>query len=990
MRLTLRLMKVLGGRPFLTFTVVTFLVGSLLAAVELTSRHALKLFVEDQLRRTPWDIAVYQTGGVTLENEVPNRMRSVKSIQQVESIAFLRASFPSNSEVNSEVDGKPLATPWICIMAASNPSLLPPKFQSALKALNQPVNGGESSDNGGILSLVGPDRAIGRAFLALQGSRQFSMYLNVGQRRRDLFTISLRGVIREERDELNRWFMDQIGSVTLIPGVSAVLLTPYQSTTMSRFDSVAMGIIPTEMLAPSEALASHVQQAEYEPEMIYVGRIQRPEIISGWDIPASLTRMQELRDRLQQQLESVGSTHLTVDSTTLVLLERMNRIARLIVVVSLLIALPLLWMAWVLAANLSGLLLFNERRRLGLMRLRGIPGQRIGVALVWTIVLGGLVGGVLGLALGSVIPLLIYEQGHLPMEVLFAPQHLILLLLFLVITLVLALEVSRRFVRYAATISPLEASGRFATSDAAQGRVRFSRLPLLCLLLGGYKLAGWSFGFALSAEWRWPFLEYADRALDFVALPLFLYGFVALLVSRRIWVQRLLNPLVGPIGGRFGRLALRQMAAKPHRIQAFLLIVALMASVSLYPTIAARSFEDKAVRGARVQVGAEWQFIFNSPDLVEANQLEGGLGAQYRALLPATERVVGAFQKVPGVLSASSLIEAILPNFYFPGYGIRGVPLYLVVKPDHYLENVYSEPELGITDSFRNLVAATRKGDLAVSPPVQDFWQIPHGRSLILGRDDQQKALSAPVGGVLAFLPGMPPRTVTDRQGFVQSRIDYLNFLFSNNAYIVASSDAPQLAGMQALIPRVIVLVKLDGNVPLEEAGQALLHASPVPPLEAHNLGQEIQKAGSDMFIFLALENMRIYLAGGLLLAVIGILAIAMTNYTEERHTLALLRIRGTPPGMIWRILLAMLTAPALLGVILGGLVALIAGYGLANYLWKLREIETVVGYLPTHLVVSALTLEITLWIIALLVAVASLFSLWVYRSTAHESVQET
>lgn len=989
MRLTLRLMKVLGARAFVTFGVVTLLVGGLLAAVELTSRHALKLFVEDQLRRTPWDIAVYQSGGVTLDNEIPNRMRSIGSIPQVESIAFLRASFPPNSEVSSEVDGTPLATPWICIMAASHPSLLPPKFQFALEALNHSGGEGESGDNAGILALVGPERAIGQAFLALQGAREFSMHLDVGQRRRNLFATSLRGVIREGRDELNRWFMDQIGSVTLIPGVATILLTPYQSTTLSRFDSVGTGIIPAEMLDPTEALASHLQQPEYEPEMIYLGRIQRSKIISGWDIPGSLARMRDLRDRLQQEVESMGSTHLTVDSTTLVLLERMNRIARIIVVVSLLIALPLLWMAWVLAANLSGLLLFNERRRLGLMRLRGIPSRRIGGALVWTIILGGLVGGVVGLALGSVIPLLIYEQGHFPAEVLFDPQHLILLLLFLVITLVLALEVSRRFVRYAATISPLEASGRVATSEAVQGGVRFGLLPLLCLLLGGYKLAGWSFGLALPADWRWPFLSSADRALDFVALPLLLYGFVALLVSRRNWVQRLLSPLVRPIGGRFGRLALRQISVKPHRTAAFLFIVALMASVSLYPTIAARSFEDKAVRGARVQMGAEWQFIFNSPDLADVNQLEGGLGAQYHALLPGTERVMTALQKVPGVLSATSLIEAILPNFYFPGYGLRGVPLYLVVKPDHYLENVYAEPELGITDRFRNLVAATQKGEVAVSPPVEDFWQIPQGGSLILGRDDQQRSLSAPLSGVLAFLPGMPPRTVTDRQGFVQARIDYLNFLFSNNAYMVASPDAPQLAGMQVLIPRVIVLVKLDGKTPLEAVGENLLRASPVPPMEAHNLGQEIQKAGSDMFIYLALENMRIYLAGGLLLAVIGILAIAMTNYAEEHHTLALLRIRGTSPGLIWRFLLAMLTAPALLGVILGGLAALVAGYGLANYLWKLREIETVVGYLPTHLVVSALTLEIILWIVALLVAVASLFSFWVYRKTAHENVLE-
>ena len=989
MRLTLRLMKVLGARAFSTFGVVTLLVGGLLTAVEVTSRHALKLFVEDQLRRIPWDISVYQLGSVTLDNEIPSRMRSIENMRQVESIAFLRASFPPNGAVSAAVDDKPLATPWMCIMAASNPSLLPPKFQSALEALNHSGNEEKSGDSAAVLALVGPDRSIGRAFLELQGAREFAMNLDIGEQRRTLFSASLRGVVREARDELNRWFMDQIGSISLVPYVSTILLTPYQSTALSRFDSVAMGVVPAEMLGPADTQTGHVQQAEYEPEMIYLGRIDRSQIISGWDIPRSLESMRNLRDRLKRELEATGSSRLYVDSTTLVLLERMNRIARLIAVVTLLIALPLLWMAWVLAANLSGLLLFNERRRLGLMRLRGIPSRRIGSALVWTIVLGGLVGGVLGLALGSVIPLLIYEQGHLPADVLFEPQHLILLLLFLAITLVLTLEVSRRFVRYAATISPLEASGRVATSEAVHGGVRFGLLPLLCLLLGGYKLAGWSFGFALPAEFRWPFLESADRALDFVALPLLLHGFVALLVSRRNWVQRLLSPLVRLIGGRFGRLALRQISVKPHRTAAFLFIVALMASVSLYPTIAARSFEDKAVRGARVQMGAEWQFIFNSPDLADSNRLEGGLRAQYQALLPGTTRVMAALQKVPGVLSTTSLIEAILPNFYFPSYGSRGVPLYLVVKPDHYLENVYTEPELGITDSFRNVVAATQKGDAAVSSPVEDFWQIPQGGSLILGKDDQEMPLSAAVGGVLAFLPGMPPRTVTDRQGFVQARIDYLNFLFNNNAFVVASPDAPQLAAMQVLIPRVIVLVKLDGKAPLEAVGENLLRASPVPPLEVHNLEQEIQKAGSDMFIFLVLENMRIYLAGGLLLAVIGILAIAMTNYAEERHTLALLRIRGTSPGLIWRFLLAMLTSPALLGVILGGLAALVAGYGLANYLWKSREIATVVEYLPTHLVVSALTLEIILWIVALLVAVASLFSFWVYRSTAHENVQE-
>src|SRR5204863_2262403 len=108
-----------------------------------------------------------------------------------------------------------------------------------------------------------------------------------------------------------------------------------------------------------------------------------------------------------------------VDSTTEVPLERMQNIARLIGIISLLVALPLLWMAWVLAANLAGLLMLNERRTFGLMRLRGISGRLMGRALLISVTLGGLGGGLLGLATGSIVPLLIYERGRLPLTVLF-------------------------------------------------------------------------------------------------------------------------------------------------------------------------------------------------------------------------------------------------------------------------------------------------------------------------------------------------------------------------------------------------------------------------------------------------------------------------------------------------------------------------------------------------------------------------------------------
>jgi hypothetical protein len=77
----------------------------------------------------------------------------------------------------------------------------------------------------------------------------------------------------------------------------------------------------------------------------------------------------------------------------------------------------------------------------------------------------------------------------------------------------------------------------------------------------------------------------------------------------------------------------------------------------------------------------------------------------------------------------------------------------------------------------------------------------------------------------------------------------------------------------------------------------------------------------------------------------------------------------------------------ALVGLALGAVSSMLAGFGLANYVWRLREIRTVVQLLPTHLIVSPLTGSVVLLLIVILVGVASGFSWWVFRHSAHESM---
>ena len=160
-----RLLAILGRQTILTFGLVTFLVGALLATVNITSRHALKMYVDDQLRRIPWDLAVYQQGAVNGDRTMQGFIEKTRGVTQVASLAFLRARFPEGGEVETQVDRKPFATPWLCVLAASDASILPPQLGFALAKAN--ATGGR----GGVLALVGPEYAMGKAFLALQGAR---------------------------------------------------------------------------------------------------------------------------------------------------------------------------------------------------------------------------------------------------------------------------------------------------------------------------------------------------------------------------------------------------------------------------------------------------------------------------------------------------------------------------------------------------------------------------------------------------------------------------------------------------------------------------------------------------------------------------------------------------------------------------------------------------------------------------------------------------
>ena len=198
------LFGVVGKRVFQTFCLVSFLVVFLLAAVNVTSRHAMQLYVDDQVTRVPWDVSVYQTADVPQAGEVHDNVAKTRGVAQAERLYFLRAIPPYS--VMPVIDGQQLRTPWLSILTATDPGLIPPDIRP--------------SGNDAVIVLVGSKGQMGDAFLRLQNRKTFELVVQPkdpdlkvdDEHKHPMGVLTLRTgierVIRIDSTELNRWYLE--------------------------------------------------------------------------------------------------------------------------------------------------------------------------------------------------------------------------------------------------------------------------------------------------------------------------------------------------------------------------------------------------------------------------------------------------------------------------------------------------------------------------------------------------------------------------------------------------------------------------------------------------------------------------------------------------------------------------------------------------------------------------------------------------------------
>jgi hypothetical protein len=799
-----------------------------------------------------------------------------------------------------------------------------------------------------------------------------------------------------ERQAFNRWMLREVGSLSYLPEEAIIFLISPQ-----EFERLAMEF--HRLFISSEGMHGGDEPPPYVPEMTHLISLDREALVSSWDLEGSLRRLQPEVQRIYDSAQEL-TPFAWISSDLVRLLTRMNNISKLISLATLLVAIPLLWMGWVLARWLGRLLVLDQRRLIGLALLRGISSRQAGRSVLLALLLGGSIGGLTGLLAGIGLPILGYSiAGHpIPPQVVLL-EALLYFGAFLIVGVILALLSGRDVLIFVRRLTPREAISRAEGAAAEKAAPSLSwyyiASCLLALGVGIYKIISWIIGRSLLMSVSrnlFPAPVHAgviglEGILNFTAVPLLLYGLAGLLLWRVALVQRSIGAVTGPLVGNLDWFVSQYMALRRQRVAQLLFVAGMATALSLMPQIAGDGFYDRIIRGIQTSLGTDLVLEFNIQQVGQVSVGQAPLGDYQEAMQIPLDRIRQSIQQQEGVTDIEEIQQYLIPSIYVPGQS--GLLLNLVSAPDHYLNMVRYEDRLGLTRPFSEAVASLQEKSVIGSQGLFRVRAIPLRTPVSLGYDSQGKPVEVQFSDSVAFLPGQPALGIEQREGYAEAEVDYLNYLLGSDARMILSkrslSQSPQLMHLTVVPSRAVFLVSTNAGISKEALVARLAEKLPWKPDQIRWEADERARLGKDMFVSLALENMRVYMLGSLLLACASVAAIALANFLADQRMFGLLRLRGLAPSLLLRIALSFSLLPVVAGILLGIGVGAISGYGLSQAIWDLPRVYGIGTFLANRLTVSLSAVAIILTLSAIFVSVTWILGGWLFRRTAREAIRE-
>jgi len=385
-------------------------------------------------------------------------------------------------------------------------------------------------------------------------------------------------------------------------------------------------------------IIDHFSQIENATRLVatqgFLVHLNRDLLINPYDLGASSTNIQNALAKIEDRTAIYNTQSSNLVGTTLTFL---SLAASLLVISFVSLAAPVIFMSWYSATMLSDVSYNLRRREFGLLQTKGFGPKAIKRMLQIEAIIIGIIGGTIGLFLGTYLAHLIV---NVPIESPFVtlaanPINVVVTIAF---GAILAFWSIRGPSDRAAKLDPLDSLKQYIYIEEQREYKRL--LPVLAFVLGSYKLIVWILGIdmntlvggALSTNFIL-LIVFAlwlpvDAFLNFAGPIAFLYGATKILLRGS---QRFQESVVGAgrrFFGAFGNLATRNVKRNPSRNAALVFVVALIVSYGIFSVGSLFSEQDLRDRTDLYDVGSNVSAIY-------------GTGENLTTILPDLEAIDG-------------------------------------------------------------------------------------------------------------------------------------------------------------------------------------------------------------------------------------------------------------------------------------------------------------------------------------------------------------
>jgi ABC-type antimicrobial peptide transport system permease subunit len=342
--------------------------------------------------------------------------------------------------------------------------------------------------------------------------------------------------------------------------------------------------------------------------------VDRHEIVSPYNIQASVTKINQIADNVQNSVLDLSISRGWVNNLLSNSLSNYNYNFQNMLLNFVLVSFPIFFAAWYLGYTVSAVSFNIRRREIGLLSTKGLSSRQIQRMFLAEALVIGVVGGLFGIVGGLILNQ--YYAGAINLSHLFSsgllnPLVAIATLVFAVILAVTSVYLSSR---KASRMPAIDALRDYMPPEKPTRKI----FPIVALILGSYKIVIFLLGVNISRlfdQWNYTygnmFLNVAstgvilfDSVMTFIGPLLFFWGFTALLVRDSSIFQKVATKIAS-VMGELGALAAKNVRRNPARLAAIAFLVALIIGLSVQVNVQMASQEDYIVRNVRASVGAD-------------------------------------------------------------------------------------------------------------------------------------------------------------------------------------------------------------------------------------------------------------------------------------------------------------------------------------------------------------------------------------------------